>query len=307
MVVAEATDAERDEVLIHTHALWGGKRTVAGFQQFTRELLALPWAQSHYRFVVGRDGAGRIVSACKVYDLDMWAAGRVVPGIGFGAVFTLPEFRRQGHAGAMLAEIMRERGAAGAVLATLMSDIDPAYYERLGFVRLPSREARAPLGALGEASPARLRPARPEEWPQIVAMSRERARRCTLAYYRQPDHLPYMVAWRSIPDVLLLESAGRPAGFLVGKPSGTYYQIAEGGIADPADTAGWLGAIRAHAEASGAGEAGGWLPEADPALREAFSWKDREDGIWMAARLRPEAPDVAGLASGSHCFELDHF
>ena len=94
--VSEAAEAERNAVLAHTHAIWGGKRTLEKYRQACSELLETPWGRKNYRFYVGKDAAGQVVTACKIYDLDMWAAGRVVRTIGFGAVFTLPEARRQG-------------------------------------------------------------------------------------------------------------------------------------------------------------------------------------------------------------------
>lgn len=87
--VAEASDAERDEVLAHTHALWGGKRSLEGYRAQQVELLRSPWGSKHYRFNVGKDNQGRIVTD------------------------------------RLLAAPMRDFARRDFVLATLFSDIDP--------------------------------------------------------------------------------------------------------------------------------------------------------------------------------------
>ncbi|MBM3270971.1 MAG: GNAT family N-acetyltransferase [Candidatus Sericytochromatia bacterium] len=308
IVVSEASDDQRDAFLAHTHVQWGGKRSLAAYRTQVRNLLATPWGRDRYRFYLARSEGGSVVAGCKVYDLDMLAGGRVVPTIGFGAVFAVPEFRGRGHAAAMLRVLMGDRGRAGAVLATLMSDIDPGYYERLGFVRLPSTEALAPVAALPDLRPgARLRPATAADHALIATLSRDLARRHTLSYRRHPDHVAFVLAWREIPDVLILEQHGRPAGFLIGDRAGEGYLIVEGGSRDPADTPAWLGAVAARARKLGATRVCGWLPAGDPAIAACFAWHERTDGIWMAAPLTPEAPDVASLAAGAHCWEFDHF
>ncbi len=315
--VSEAAEAERNAVLAHTHAIWGGKRTLEKYRQACSELLETPWGRKNYRFYVGKDAAGQVVTACKIYDLDMWAAGRVVRTIGFGAVFTLPEARRQGYAARMLQSLMQAHAQQGHRMATLFSAIDPVYYERLGFVRLPTAVASSTpdriAGAMSPAakrSSARFRAATPQDAPALTEMSRALSRRHSLAYLRQPDQLPFHVKWRDIDEVLILEAGGRSCGFLVGNRDGDHYKVMEGGTPDPTDTSLWLGALGRHA-ASGptpATEVGGWLPPEDEQLRAAFTWQNLKHGAWMAAPLGTGAPDIAALvAGGAHCYGVDYF
>jgi hypothetical protein len=74
--------------------------------------------------------------------------------------------RGRGYATAFLGALLDAERAAGTDLVYLFSDIHPAFYERLGFVRLPSRaivlraatlpHARIPARSLGD-----------DDWPAI--------------------------------------------------------------------------------------------------------------------------------------------
>ena len=55
------------------------------------------------------------------------------------AVFTPGALRGRGYATALLGAFLDAERDAGTDLAYLFSDIHPAFYERLGFVTLPSR------------------------------------------------------------------------------------------------------------------------------------------------------------------------
>ncbi|MBI2606465.1 MAG: GNAT family N-acetyltransferase [Deltaproteobacteria bacterium] len=83
------------------------------------------------------DGDGKPVSALITYELAP-INGKLV--IGIGSIATVPELRRKGHAGHLLwdtARLFFERN--GTDVFFLHADISPAYYEKLGFVRLPDK------------------------------------------------------------------------------------------------------------------------------------------------------------------------
>ena len=53
---------------------------------------------------------------------------------------TLPAYRRRGRAAALLTWVEEQQNRRGAALSLLYSDIDPAYYARLGYRRCPAWE-----------------------------------------------------------------------------------------------------------------------------------------------------------------------
>ena len=138
---------ERADYFRGIQPIWGGGLDEGRFQLFQRRLADAPEAGNRYRLLGWFDGR-RMVSAMKAYDLRGTCARRALSLLGIGAVFTPPELRRKGHAAGMLRAAMDEYRRRGAQAAVLFSDIDAAYYERLGFHVVESLECSVEAGAL---------------------------------------------------------------------------------------------------------------------------------------------------------------
>ena len=76
---------------------------------------------------------------------------RELPAVGFGAVFTRPEFRGRGYASVMLAAELDRSRAEGYEIAYLFSDIRPQFYTPLGFRAFASNNFTLPVKALPTA------------------------------------------------------------------------------------------------------------------------------------------------------------
>ncbi len=59
---------------------------------------------------------------------------------GIGAVFTPPLHRGKGYASQLIERLLESARSEGALLAGLFSEIDPAFYARLGFTAIPIDE-----------------------------------------------------------------------------------------------------------------------------------------------------------------------
>ena len=127
--------------------IWGGGLDEGRFQLFQSRLADSPEAQDRYR-LLGWFQGDELLSAMKAYDLSGSAAGRPLRLLGIGAVFTPPELRRRGYAAAMLKAAMRDAGERGLQAAVLFSDIETAYYQRLGFHEVESKESSVDSSAL---------------------------------------------------------------------------------------------------------------------------------------------------------------
>jgi GNAT superfamily N-acetyltransferase len=181
-VLRDLNDEERGAYFRGIHAIWGGGLDEGRFQLFQRRLADAPEAVDRYR-LLGWFEDGRLLSAMKAYDLTGTCARRELRLFGVGAVFTPPSLRRQGHAAAMLRAAMDEYRQRGAQAAILFSDIDVAYYQRLGFRVLESRECSVEAGALPRPSGS-FRPALAGDEPQLIrlfAAAREGETRFSLA------------------------------------------------------------------------------------------------------------------------------
>lgn len=135
----DLTSDERAAYFRGIQPIWGGGLDEGRFQLFQSRLADAPESAGRYRLLGWFEGT-RLVSGMKAYELGGACAGRPLRLLGIGAVFTPPELRRHGYAGAMLRAVMDEYRGRGAHAAVLFSDIDVRYYQRLGFRALESRE-----------------------------------------------------------------------------------------------------------------------------------------------------------------------
>ena len=183
-------DEERAAYFRGIQPIWGGGLDEGRFQLFQRRLADAPEARDRYR-LLGWIEDGKLVSSMKAYDLQGTCAQRPLQLLGVGAVFTPPPLRRQGYAAAMLRAAMDDYRRRGAQAVVLFSDIEVAYYERLGFHPLESCECSVEAGALpggGWAAQAKgrpgYRPAMAGDEPQMIrifAAARADETRFTLA------------------------------------------------------------------------------------------------------------------------------
>jgi predicted N-acetyltransferase YhbS len=144
--VVAPDDYVRD-VLPQSSTLWAGTRS---FDEYAAEFLATAnsgWGRRRFR-TLGLRVAGELVASCKRYDRVLRCGARTYKAAGIGAVFTPDALRGRGYATALLGAFLDAEREAGTDLAYLFSDIHPAFYQRLGFVALPSRTIALRPGAL---------------------------------------------------------------------------------------------------------------------------------------------------------------
>jgi GNAT superfamily N-acetyltransferase len=126
------------DVLPQSSTIWAGGRSL---DEYVRDFVAVAGsAYGKRRFrTLGLRIDGSIAVSCKRYEREIRCGDRVLQAVGIGAVFTPPELRGRGYASALLGVLLDSERVAGTDVAYLFSDIHPAFYERLGFVTLPSR------------------------------------------------------------------------------------------------------------------------------------------------------------------------
>ncbi len=126
------------DVLPHSRTLWAGNRTFEEYAGEFRTAAGSSWGRRRFR-TIGLRVDGELVASCKRYERTLRCGERSYRAAGIGAVFTPPELRGRGYATALLGAFLDAERAAQTDLAYLFSDIHPAFYERLGFIALPSR------------------------------------------------------------------------------------------------------------------------------------------------------------------------
>lgn len=290
--VREATPQQVAQVLTQTHALWGGSQPLEAYIERTRHLLDTPWGKANYRFVVGLDARGNIVTACKRYHLALTVAGAPMATVGFGAVFTPEAHRGRGHAAELLRVVMAYERACGTRLALLYSDIGTAYYERLGFSPLACDVAEAaampgpvPFEPLGDRPVASLltwhTPADP-----------------ALSFAPAPSYWAYKLE-RNRPELLIYAPNGVAQGFVAiqSGPKGLF--IEEAGFAPASEGPAFWRAVRALAASRGVSAVRGWLPRS--AEEAGFSFTPLTTAEPMLAALEGDRlPEAAQLWANDH-------
>ena len=153
------------EVLPETHELWGGKRTFESYAEDFRGMADSAYLKRR-RFVVGLYVDEVLVCSCKLYDREIRWGHKTLRATGIGAVFTPELLRGRGYASVMLGALLDEERDAGRDLAFLFSDIHPVFYERLGFIALPSRLLTLRATSL-DGSPAGGVPLEASDWAGV--------------------------------------------------------------------------------------------------------------------------------------------
>ncbi len=137
-LVTIGADEYATAVLPHSAAMWAGDRSYDRYVGDFYALVGSSFGRKRFR-TVGLRIAGELVASIKRYERELRCETSVLRAVGIGAVFTPDALRGRGYASALLGAFLDAERAAGTDIAYLFSDIHPVFYERLGFVQLPSR------------------------------------------------------------------------------------------------------------------------------------------------------------------------
>lgn len=136
-----ASDRERRQAFANVHDVWGGGRSLDAHVAHRLQSAQHRRAQ----WFVGTL-SGRVVTSLGAYPIAFNWCGEIVPGVALGAVHTRAAFRGRGFASRLLAGVEHHVQREGVKLAVLYSDIDPAFYQRLGYQLCPAWQGRCDIG-----------------------------------------------------------------------------------------------------------------------------------------------------------------
>ncbi len=176
-------DYARD-VLPQSRELWAGGRS---FEEYVDDFTAVAGsAYGKRRFrTLGLRIDGSVVVSCKRYEREIRCGERFMRAVGIGAVFTPPNLRGRGYASALIGALLDSERAAGTEVAYLFSDIHPAFYERLGFIALPSRSISVRAATL-PATRLTISAAGDADWSAIRRCYEALERKRPIAFRRTP-------------------------------------------------------------------------------------------------------------------------
>jgi len=244
--VVPATGELLERILDDTFALWGEGLDRVGYGRYNRAQLAAPWGSTHLRRVALVDG-GRLLATAKRYDLNGRLDGEPVRVLGVGAVFTREAERGHGHAATLLRRMLDDAAAEGFALAVLFSEIDPRYYERLGFRRLPINQVALSVrpGTRAGAPMIPMRSGDVGDLASLVEMNTAQAAGYRFSLARDADFIRHVIAKKRLlaacgrpghrtVEFLVVEEGGRAAAYVVLFEVGEFAMVSECGDRDPA-------------------------------------------------------------------------
>jgi predicted N-acetyltransferase YhbS len=164
-IVPLSADEYVRDVLPHSAAMWAEGRSFDDYVADFRAVVESGFGKRRLR-TLGFALDGAVVASCKRYQREVRCGDRLMRAAGVGAVFTPEESRGRGYATAFLGALLDAERAAGTDLVFLFSDIHPAFYEKLGFVRLPSRAIALRADALPHAR-VNARTLDDADWPAL--------------------------------------------------------------------------------------------------------------------------------------------
>ncbi|MFN2461465.1 MAG: GNAT family N-acetyltransferase [Candidatus Velthaea sp.] len=168
----------------HSSGLWADGRTLEEYVGEFHEIADSAYGRRRFR-TLGLRVDGALVASCKRYEREIRCGAATLRAAGIGAVFTPPPLRGRGYASAMLGAFLDAERDAGTDIAYLFSAIHPAFYERLGFIALPSRSISLRSDTLG-AKRVAVAPLAPGDWPAIRRCFEMLDGRRAIAFKRTP-------------------------------------------------------------------------------------------------------------------------
>jgi hypothetical protein len=234
-----------EQVLDETYPLWGEGLDREAYGRYNRAQLATPWGRAHLRRVALVDG-GRLLATAKRYDLLARVDGRPTRLLGLGAVFTPLAERGHAHARELIRRMMESAAAEGFALALLFSEIDPGYYEHLGFRGLPVNQVAISVRPGRRAGPPAiaLRSGDVGDMKAIVEMNAAQAEGFRFSLCRDADYVHHAIAKKRFlaacgrpgdrkVEFLAVEEGGRAAAYVVLLEVGGFLMVTECGDRDP--------------------------------------------------------------------------
>jgi predicted N-acetyltransferase YhbS len=188
-----------EPILDATFDIWHEGLSRPAYSKYWATQVTTPWGRAHLtRYAL--ESCGDIAASAKLYEFDAILDAQRIRIAGIGAVFTMPAHRGRG-AGREVVERLVQLGAErGADAALLFSEIDPTYYERLGFTPIARTEVivRVMEDSRRGAPATMVRTGNDLDLPGLIAMDAARAESFRFSLVRDRDLAHYAIAKRRV-------------------------------------------------------------------------------------------------------------
>jgi GNAT superfamily N-acetyltransferase len=241
-----------DQILDQTFPIWHEGLSRSGYARWNAAQMRTPWGSRHLHRYALVDDAGTLLATAKRYRHDIRLGGRDGWMCGLGAVFTPPDQRGRGYASRLIEQLLEEERKGGALMAALFSEIDPAFYRRLGFVPVPLVECTVHVKRRDGAPAMLVRAGDERDHAALAAMHETRAANTILALRRGPSMIQYALSKKRLlaglgpaglrqVEFVVAEEGASAVAYVVLHENANGWTLEEAGDRDPAGAR--LGAI----------------------------------------------------------------
>jgi GNAT superfamily N-acetyltransferase len=250
LIVAEGELLE--EIIETTFPVWNEGLTRSAYAQWNAAQLRTEWGSENLHRFALLDDRGRWVASAKRYRHPVRLDGVDGTMCGFGAVFTRPEERGRGHAGAIIEQLIERARGEGAAVAGLFSEIGATFYERLGFQTVPLDEVTVRVERKGGSPAMLVRAGDERDLPALAAMHETRSEGVRFTLRRSAPLIHYALSKKRLlaglgprglrhTEFFVAEEGVSAVAYIVLTVSAGGWTLEEAGDRDPAGAR--LGAI----------------------------------------------------------------
>jgi predicted acetyltransferase len=221
----------------------------------------------------------------------------------------LPEFRGRGFAPRVLAFAEEQERLAGKTFSLLYSDIDPAYYERLGYRRCAAFQGWTNPMQFQSKPACTLTPFHAADELATLSTFYDRTHaHYALSIARASDYWRYLVTHSSQDEFYFVQGGVQQIGYVRLGIKPTAIVIRDLSLLEDTEEAkrGLYCAVIGFAKMRGAERVGGWMP-ADAVCRELFQVANRVQELTMVKPLVDRIKiDDRHCTAAEHFHEIDH-
>jgi len=275
-----ADAAEKAAAFRNVHEFWGGNTSI---DEFVQQRLTSARHNRAAWYVATLDG--EVVSSLGAFPFQLSVQGTVQRACFIGAVHSRPQDRDKGYARQLIQYVEQQEKQHGVSWSVLFSDIDPAYYQRLGY-----QVSAAPNVSI---SPHSTEPPEPSFRLQsfIPAEQLTEVMDCYTEHFKQFDFYIQrtQTQWDFLVDhhrddcwFWLADESSEPAGYVLLHPREDQCLLEDFALrqSSPENLSAFVQTLALFAANQGMANIGGWFPQID-FKADWFSYHPRETEITM--------------------------
>ncbi len=193
MTIALADWSDILTVLRESYLIWSPGLRKDEYQEYIWRQINHPWARRNYKFFVLKHKSV-VVASCKLYTVNLLHRGKSYLFGGIGAIYVMKAARGNGYSRELVKNTVEYCFSNDYHGTLLFSDIDPEFYERLGFIEFGAADFSAHLPknpVITEYAPMEVNHVVATDVPTMAAIYSKWQRAQPFAFQRTELYLNY--------------------------------------------------------------------------------------------------------------------